>query len=298
MALSAFNYAGAKIRKLDWLLPLLPECEHYVEPFAGSLSVLLNRPRSAAETVNDINANVTNFFRVLRDRPDELMTALYLTPYSRDEYERSWHALHTPGASVTGDVERARMFYVATYASMAMGVRVHSLPGFMAPANGASKASAQYRKLVGEYPVIQQVADRLRSVTIENRDAMGIIERFMEKPGNLLYCDPPYVMSSRGTPTGGGDTYAYDWSDDQHAAFLDMVCSDSCRARIAISGYRSDLYGERLSGWRCAEREYDVAIRAMAHGNRGSKVECLWMNFDDGQEDLFPPSELKRKEQS
>ncbi|MDN5272058.1 DNA adenine methylase [Chloroflexus sp. MS-CIW-1] len=75
----AFGWYGGKYSHLDWLLPLLPPCHHYCEPFGGSAAVLLNRDPSPVETYNDIDGEVTNFFRVLRDDPDRLIRAIGLT---------------------------------------------------------------------------------------------------------------------------------------------------------------------------------------------------------------------------
>ena len=79
----AFGWYGGKYSHLDWLLPLLPECHHYCEPFGGSAAVLLNREPSPVETYNDMDGEVTNFFRVLRNSKDELIESIGLTPFSR-----------------------------------------------------------------------------------------------------------------------------------------------------------------------------------------------------------------------
>src|SRR5487761_2681173 len=79
-----FGWYGGKFSHLKWLLPLLPECHHYCEPFAGSAAVLLNRPPSPVETYNDIDGEVANFFRVLRNQKETLIEAIGLTPFSRE----------------------------------------------------------------------------------------------------------------------------------------------------------------------------------------------------------------------
>ena len=81
-----FGWYGGKFSHLDWLLPLLPECHHYCEPFAGSGAVLINRAPALVETYNDLDGEVVNFFRVLRDQHQELIRAIALTPFSREEY--------------------------------------------------------------------------------------------------------------------------------------------------------------------------------------------------------------------
>src|SRR5215469_16886734 len=86
-----FGWYGGKFSHLDWLLPLLPPCHHYCEPFAGSGAVLINRKPSPIETYNDIDGEVVNFFRVLRDQKEKLIEAIGLTPFSREEF---YHALN------------------------------------------------------------------------------------------------------------------------------------------------------------------------------------------------------------
>src|SRR5436305_14443449 len=81
-----FGWYGGKFNHLAWLLPLLPSCHHYCEPFAGSAAVLLNREPSLVETYNDLDGEVCNFFRVLRDEKEKLVQAVGLTPFSREEF--------------------------------------------------------------------------------------------------------------------------------------------------------------------------------------------------------------------
>src|SRR5689334_20946872 len=102
-----FGWYGGKFSHLDWLLPLLPKCHHYCEPFAGSAAVLLNRPPSPIETYNDLDGEAVNFFKVLRDKGDEVKKAIALTPFSRQEFAVA--CMLDPDVT---DVERARRFYV------------------------------------------------------------------------------------------------------------------------------------------------------------------------------------------
>ena len=103
-----FGWYGGKFSHLEWLLPLLPEAHHYCEPFAGSGAVLINRAPAPVETYNDIDGEVVNFFRVLREDPDELTRLIALTPFSREEF----YVAVTPNAPEVTSLERARRFYV------------------------------------------------------------------------------------------------------------------------------------------------------------------------------------------
>src|SRR5438132_11001377 len=103
-----FGWYGGKFSHLAWLLPLLPACHHYCEPFAGSAAVLLNRHPSPVETYNDIDGEVVNFFRVLGDHRDQTLQAIALTPFSRQEF---FEAIAGNGGRPS-ELERARRFYI------------------------------------------------------------------------------------------------------------------------------------------------------------------------------------------
>ncbi len=82
------SYLGGKSRLAPWIASMLPRSHRtYVEPFFGSGAVLFAKPPSHTEIVNDLDGEVVNFFRVLRDRYDELERACLLTPYAREEYD-------------------------------------------------------------------------------------------------------------------------------------------------------------------------------------------------------------------
>jgi len=86
-------------------LSFFPQHKNYIEPCAGAGSVLLQKARSPLETYNDIDGNVVNFFRVLRDRPDDLLRQIRLTPWARAEYESCWD-------DCDDALEQARRFWV------------------------------------------------------------------------------------------------------------------------------------------------------------------------------------------
>ena len=116
--LTAVPYFGgkARIRLHDWIQSHLDKGQIYVEPFAGALSILLNRERSYFECANDLDGNVVNFFRCLRDHGGELLEKLRLTPISREEFV---HCQHTLEHNEPDDIEQARCWYVLVHQSRA-----------------------------------------------------------------------------------------------------------------------------------------------------------------------------------
>ena len=100
-----FTYFGGKTAVAQRIVSLLPPHQHYIEPFAGSLAVLLAKPPSRMETVNDIDGDLMTFWQVLRDRPADLERVCALTPHSRAEHQLARGA-------TDDDLERARRTWV------------------------------------------------------------------------------------------------------------------------------------------------------------------------------------------
>src|SRR5437868_1361469 len=192
--LITFGWYGGKFNHLEWLLPLLPACHHYCEPFAGSAAVLLNREPSPVETYNDIDGDVVNFFRVLRDQPEELIRTIGLTPFAREEFHLS---IATNGEPME-PVERARRFFVRARQART-GLAQSATLGRWANCKNTSRAgmSGVVSRWLGSVEGLPEIAERLLRVQIENRPAIDII-RLYDSPGTLFYCEPPYLHSTRG----------------------------------------------------------------------------------------------------
>lgn len=84
------KYPGAKNRLAEWIVSFIPEHKVYLEPYFGSGAVFFNKPISKIETINDLDGEVYNLFKVIREFPDELAKYTEMTPYCRDEYEMAY----------------------------------------------------------------------------------------------------------------------------------------------------------------------------------------------------------------
>lgn len=259
-----FGWYGGKFSHLDWLLPLLPDCHHYCEPFSGSAAVLLNRASAPVETYNDIDGDVANFFRVLRDRTDELKKAIALTPFSREEFYIAIHG-DTQGIS---DVERARRFYIRARQART-GLAQTATLGRWANCKDTSRAgmSGVISRWLGGIEALDGLAERLLRVQIENRPASDVI-RLYDGPRTLFYCDPPYLHTTRGD----AKAYRFEMSEDEHRELAELL--NQCQAMVAISGYRCDLLDELYQGWR----RFDAPAK-QAHSVKQTRQESLWMNY-------------------
>jgi hypothetical protein len=80
------RWPGSKWRLSDWIIQHMPPHEVYLEPFFGSGAVFFNKMPSDTETINDLDGNVVNLFRVIREHSEELAALIDMTPWSREEY--------------------------------------------------------------------------------------------------------------------------------------------------------------------------------------------------------------------
>ena len=264
--LITFGWYGGKYSHLSWLLPLLPPCHHYCEPFGGSGAVLLNREPSPVETYNDLDGEVANFFRTLRNMKDELIEAIALTPFSREEFALAC----TLDPSLT-PLERARRFYVRAR-QVRTGLAQSASVGRWANCKGSSNRgmSGSVSRWLGGVEDLAPIAERLLRVQIENRPAIEMIKLY-DSPDTLFYCDPPYVHDTRSDKR----VYRYEMSDDEHIELAEAL--DSAKGMVAISGYQCDL----MDGLYPAPKWHKKTNTKTNHSSKDRRTEVLWRNFHD-----------------
>jgi DNA adenine methylase len=263
--LIAFGWYGGKFSHLDWLLPLLPRAHHFCEPFGGSAAVLINREPSPVETYNDLDSEVVNFFRVLREQKDALIEEIGLTPFSREELERA-SVEPTEGLS---ELERARRFYVRAR-QVRTGLAQTASVGRWAHCVLTSRAemAGAVSRWLGAVEDLSLIAQRLLRVQIEHAPAIEVIERY-DSPETLFYCDPPYPHGSRGD----SNAYAHEMSDDDHRELARVL--RQVRGKVVLSSYRCELNDELYAGWQVIE-----GPEKLAHSVKTMRQEVLYINYD------------------
>jgi DNA adenine methylase len=265
-------YFGGKITLGPVIADLLPVHEHYVEPFCGSLAVLMAKSASRYETVNDLDGQLMTFWRILRDDTEALARVCALTPHSRAEHRQSYE----PAAS---DLEVARRVWVGLTQGRA-GIR-------------RSTGWRHYVKPVGTAPMpdyldgyvdrMAAAAERLHNVSLESKPALDIIERYGREDGVLLYVDPPYLGSTRSS-----GSYLHEMGDEaEHIALADALTGVS--AAVVLSGYSSPLYDRLYGQWDRREFSAGTGQGGVVFANR---TEVLWSNRPIGAEHLFSGASL------
>jgi len=262
----AFGWYGGKFSHLDWLLPLLPKTLHYCEPFGGSAAVLLNREPSKVETYNDIDSEIVKFFRVLRDRKEELLYTIGMTPFSREEFQLAIEA--NGNSEVLSDLERARRFFIRAR-QVRTGLAQTASNGRWANCLKTSRAgmAGAVSRWLGSVEGLEYIATRLLRVQIEHDDAINVIKRF-DSSDTLFYCDPPYPHESRGDK----NAYRYEMSNEDHIRLANVL--HNVKGKVAISGYKCKLMDELYKDWYIHISKTKKALSIKSY-----RTEILWTNY-------------------
>jgi DNA adenine methylase len=265
----AFGWYGGKYSHLDWLLPLLPQAPHYCEPFAGSAAVLLNRNPSPVETYNDLDGEVVNFFKTLRDNSDELVRLIALTPFSREEY---FTAIYGETENIS-NIERARRFYILARQTRT-GLAQKASLGRWANCKNTSRAgmSGVVSRWLGGVEALDLIAERLLRVQIENRPALELISLY-DDADTLFYCDPPYLHETRGD----ANAYAYEMDEAQYREFAEAI--NNCNGLAAVSGYDHPIMDKLFEKKKWIK---SFEMKKPIHSTKDLRQEVLWTNYRPG----------------
>lgn len=181
---SPFKWVGGKSRLRKYIIPLLAPHSCYVEVFGGAGWVLFGKPISPVEVLNDIDQELISFFRVVREKPEELIDSFELELVSRAEFDR---LAHLDPTQLT-DVQRAHRFY---YLIMAGWGGELNYPRFQTSITDGGHGN----RLIGALKTLRKRIDpvhaRLKTVIIENLDWENCISRYDSRT-TIMYLDPPY----------------------------------------------------------------------------------------------------------
>lgn len=257
----ALRYFGSKFRLAPWIIGHFPPHPCYVEPFCGTAAVFFRKPPAKFEVINDIDGDMINFFRILRNRSDELIHVIQATPYSRAEFDESWAPVEDP-------LERARRYYIRAW----QGWSGHG----SASAWHYQKCHHGGKSVIKDWNAVEHlpaIIGRLKQAQIENDDALEIIDRY-DQPHTLFYLDPPYLSQTRSRRWRHGG-YRHEIDEDYHRQLLARL--QEIQGMAIISGYPSRLYEQQLAHWRRAE------TKARTTNAANLATEIIWMSPSVGQ---------------
>jgi DNA adenine methylase len=256
------------------IIDRFPKHNHFVEPFAGGLAVLLERDpederfwlpphKGVSEVVNDINHRLINFWRVLQhdDWFSEFRRKVEAIPMSREV----WNLAHKdldPGC-----VDDAVNFFVDCRQSLAGRMKSFTAITRSRTRRGMNGNVSEWIGAVDGLPAVHA---RLRRVLIECMPAIDLIKR-EDTLGTLQYLDCPYLPETRTAKK----VYEHEMTYEEHEELLDVITQ--CKGKIMISGYKSPLYELKLHDWE--RRDWDLPNNASGSTSKRRMIESLWMNF-------------------
>jgi DNA adenine methylase len=261
----ALRYFGGKFRLSAWIRSFFPPHRCYVESFGGAGSVLLTKERAYAEVFNDLDGDIVNFFRVLRDPASraQLIEACELTPFAREEFEESFGAIGNP-------IERARRLAIRAQMGFGSAGGSKSTTGFRIDTGRQYSTDFQHW---ARYPAgLAAVGDRFTAVLIENRPAIDVMLQH-DSPVTLHYVDPPYLHSTRVRASVDNQRYyRHEMSDWQHMDLLAAL--QNLQGMVVLSGYHSEMYAKALNSWE----HHKVKARISQFRGTGMRMENVWLN--------------------
>lgn len=254
------RWHGGKWTNALWIMSHFPPHKIYTEVYGGAASVLLRKPRCYSEVYNDLNGDVVNLFRVLQDEAQarELHRLLRLTPFARDEFEKSYEL-------AADTIEQARRLIIISFMGFgSSATNRDKRTGFRANSNLSGTTPA--RDWMNYADCLGAAIERLRGVVIENRPAIEVL-RQQDAADALHYVDPPYVHSTR--KAGMSENYTHEMTDADHRELAATL--RNLGGGVVLSGYPSELYNELYGDWHRVERV------ALADGAK-KRTEVLWIN--------------------
>ena len=262
------NYGGKSriAASLVQHFPKGPQC--YVEPFFGGGGIYFAVPQELypVRVINDLNKSIVTFYKVLRERPEDLYRVCSLTPYAFDEQRACRDITQDPQDD---ELELARRVWVRQRQNF--GGRQGANTGWRRGTHTMSMAACTDEKL----QQFHAFADRMRRVEINNTDAVELIQDYA-KPGVFLYNDPPYYPEARKSNVD----YTHEMSSEQHLKLAQALhAAANAGALVAISGYDCEFYNSQYGNWRRVEYEHTVSSTNFVDAEQRHRTEIMWMNY-------------------
>jgi DNA adenine methylase len=269
--ISPVVYYGGKNMLAPWIVSHFPAHRNYIELFGGGASVLLAKQRAPIEIYNDIEGEVVNFFRMARDRGEELKRALWLTPYARDEFEAAIYA-----DPVDDPIERARRFLVISrqaFGGCGVSERCLTAGNWKRPSVHPSRTSHDIWLRAIQDRMDALIA-RLQGVAIENRDYEEVLRKF-DTPQTLFYCAPPYLMHRRDSR----HQYRFDFSAGDHQRLARIL--RTIEGKVIVSYHDDEFLADLYPGWQQVKRASHNRSQLVRGNSRRPTTEVLIMNWSD-----------------
>jgi len=264
-------YHGSKFRIAEWIISFFPSHRIFVDLFGGSASVLLKKTRSEIEVYNDLDKEIVNLMKIVRDRGNELIQKLLLTPYSREEFINSFLPADDPLEQARRTVVRAFQGYGGSYVTKGTKATINN--SFKIVYKRGNRPQVSW----ASYPEnLYSIIEMLKGVCIENIDFRKAIKRYYQKDA-LIYADPPYLTETRDY----GRYYNFELSEEDHIQLAKLL--NEREGPAIVSCYHSELYEKLYKEWVKKE----TTTRDASNKKRTELLFIKGLNNQPIQKELF-----------
>lgn len=265
------SWIGGKKSLRELIVSLFPlYYERYIEVFGGGGWVLFHKPPgNDFEVYNDFNGLLTNLYRCVREKPNELIDALYFVLNSREDFDIVKEALARD--SPTSDVIRASYFYQLIRYSYASGLTSYG---------------SQPHDMWGNFPLIEQAHRRLSKVVVENKDFEKLIRQY-DRPVSFFYADPPYFETEKYYKNVGEDGF----KKEDHIRLRDTLMSIEGKFLLSYNdcSFIRELYDAPSIQIESYTRINNIKQR---YDNGAQFPEILVANYDMHEREINSPSQI------
>ena len=265
------SWIGGKKSLRELIVSLFPlYYERYIEVFGGGGWVLFHKPPgNDFEVYNDFNGLLTNLYRCVREKPNELIDALYFVLNSREDFDRVKEALSRD--SPTSDVLRASYFYQLIRYSYASGLTSYG---------------SQPHDMWSNFPLIEQAHRRLSKVVVENKDFEKLIRQY-DRPVSFFYADPPYFETEKYYKNVGEDGF----KKEDHIRLRDTLMGIEGKFLLSYNdcSFIRELYDSPNIQIESYTRINNIKQR---YDNGAQFPEILVANYDMHEREINSPSQI------
>lgn len=250
------TYYGGKQTMLPHILPLVPAHEIYTEAFCGGAALFFAKKPSECEVINDLNAELVNFYNVVQTDYDRLKQLIDASLHSRDTHAHAQHIMRYP--SFFGSAQRAWAVWICSKMSFAS-----KLDGSF----GYDFSGTMSTKLRGaKQDFTEEMCYRLEGVTIENRDALEVIDLY-DTSNTFHFVDPPYVGSDCGH-------YADLFGDREMTALLDLLTTLKGKFMLTMFPHQEISLCAERHGWIIHRIERTISASKTARRKQEEWMVC------------------------
>lgn len=265
------SWIGGKKSLRELIVSLFPiYYERYIEVFGGGGWVLFHKPPgNDFEVYNDFNGLLTNLYRCVREKPNELIDALYFVLNSREDFDIVKEALVRD--SSTSDVIRASYFYQLIRYSYASGL---------------TSFGSQPHDMWSNFPLIEQAHRRLSKVVVENKDFEKLIRQY-DRPVSFFYADPPYFETEKYYKNVGEDGF----KKEDHIRLRDTLMGIEGKFLLSYNdcSFIRELYDAPNIQIESYTRINNIKQR---YDNGAQFPEILVANYDMHEREINSPSQI------